>query len=111
MLMRRVMAFRSFQSRVVVSFLILITLVQVGALIAVDSAVGRSARAHVKADLATAASVVFHNHPSGEPSPSPDDIALTRRLVAVGELIGIPVVDHVVLGDARYCSLKEKGEL
>jgi DNA repair protein RadC len=36
---------------------------------------------------------------------------LTRRLVAVGELIGIPVVDHIVLGDARYCSLKELGEL
>jgi DNA repair protein RadC len=60
---------------------------------------------------AAAAIVVFHNHPSGDPSPSPDDIALTRRLVAVGELIGIPVVDHVVLGDARYCSLKETGEL
>jgi DNA repair protein RadC len=58
-----------------------------------------------------AAIVVFHNHPSGDPSPSPDDIALTRRLAAVGELIGIPVVDHLVLGDARYCSLKEMGEL
>ena len=60
---------------------------------------------------AAAALVVFHNHPSGDPSPSPDDIALTRRLAAVGELIGIPVVDHVVLGDARYCSLKELGHL
>ena len=60
---------------------------------------------------AAAALVVFHNHPSGDPSPSPDDIALTRRLAAVGELIGIPVVDHIVLGDARYCSLKEMGEL
>ena len=60
---------------------------------------------------AAAAVVVFHNHPSGDPSPSPDDIALTRRLAAVGELIGIPVVDHIVLGDARYCSLKEMGEL
>ena len=60
---------------------------------------------------AAAALVVFHNHPSGDPSPSPDDIALTRRLAAVGELIGIPVVDHIVLGDARYCSLKEIGHL
>ena len=58
-----------------------------------------------------AAVLAFHNHPSGDPSPSPDDIALTRRLVAVGELIGIPVVDHVVLGDARYCSLKEMGQI
>jgi DNA repair protein RadC len=53
-----------------------------------------------------AAIVVFHNHPSGDPTPSPDDVALTRRLVAAGTLIGIDVVDHVVLGDARYCSIK-----
>jgi DNA repair protein RadC len=58
-----------------------------------------------------AAIVVFHNHPSGDPSPSPDDIALTRRLAAVGELMGITVVDHIVLGDARYCSFKEMGHL
>jgi DNA repair protein RadC len=50
--------------------------------------------------------VVFHNHPSGDPTPSPDDVALTRRLVAAGALIGIEVVDHVILGDARYCSIK-----
>ena len=49
---------------------------------------------------AAAAVVVFHNHPSGDPSPSPDDVALTRRLAAAGELMGIPVVDHIVLGDA-----------
>ena len=53
-----------------------------------------------------AAIVVFHNHPSGDPTPSPDDVALTRRLVAAGTLIGIDVVDHVILGDARYCSIK-----
>ncbi len=51
--------------------------------------------------------VLFHNHPSGDPTPSPDDVALTRRLVAAGALIGIDVVDHVILGDARYCSIKE----
>jgi DNA repair protein RadC len=56
-----------------------------------------------------AAVVLFHNHPSGDPSPSPDDVELTRRLRAAGVLIGIEVVDHVVLGDARYCSLKEMG--
>jgi DNA repair protein RadC len=60
---------------------------------------------------AAAAIVVFHNHPSGDPSPSPDDIALTRRLAAVGDLMGITVVDHIVLGDARYCSFKEMGHL
>ena len=50
--------------------------------------------------------VIFHNHPSGDPTPSPEDVALTRRLVAAGSLIGIDVVDHVVLGDTRYCSIK-----
>ena len=60
---------------------------------------------------AAAAIVVFHNHPSGDPSPSPDDLALTRRLAAVGDLMGITVVDHIVLGDARYCSFKEMGHL
>jgi DNA repair protein RadC len=50
--------------------------------------------------------LLFHNHPSGDPTPSPDDVALTRRLVAAGALIGIEVVDHVILGDARYCSIK-----
>ena len=51
--------------------------------------------------------VIFHNHPSGDPTPSPDDVALTRRLVAAGTLIGIDVVDHLILGDARYWSIKE----
>jgi DNA repair protein RadC len=60
---------------------------------------------------AAAAVVVFHNHPSGDPSPSPDDVDLTRRLAATGALVGIDVVDHIVLGDGRYCSLKEMGRL
>ena len=58
-----------------------------------------------------AAIVVFHNHPSGDPSPSPDDVDLTRRLVAAGVLMGIEVVDHVILGDVKYCSFKESGLL
>jgi DNA repair protein RadC len=56
-----------------------------------------------------AAIVVFHNHPSGDPTPSHDDEELTRRLQAAGTLMGIDLVDHVVLGDTRYCSLKEMG--
>jgi DNA repair protein RadC len=60
---------------------------------------------------AAAAVVVFHNHPSGDPTPSSDDVELTRRLRAAGVLMGIEVVDHIVLGDARYCSLKEMGQL
>lgn len=56
-----------------------------------------------------AAVVVFHNHPSGDPTPSQDDVALTRRLSAAGRLMGIELVDHVILGDARYTSFKEMG--
>jgi len=56
-----------------------------------------------------AAIVVFHNHPSGDPEPSKDDIALTRRLIAAGVLMGIDVLDHVILANVRYCSMKEEG--
>lgn len=61
------------------------------------------------ATAGAAALVLFHNHPSGDPEPSADDVALTRRLTSAGMLMGIEVVDHVVLADARYCSLREKG--
>jgi DNA repair protein RadC len=60
---------------------------------------------------AAAAVVVFHNHPSGDPGPSPEDMELTRRLTSAGKLVGIDVVDHIVLGDLRYCSFKEMGVL
>jgi len=60
---------------------------------------------------AAAAVVVFHNHPSGDPTPSPDDVQLTRRLAEAGALVGIDLVDHLVLGDARYCSFKEMGRI
>ena len=60
---------------------------------------------------AAASVVVFHNHPSGDPSPSPDDVELTARMAAAGTLMGIDVVDHIVLGDTRYCSFKEMGRL
>ena len=60
---------------------------------------------------AASAIVVFHTHPSGGPTPSPDDVELTRRLVAAGVLMGIDVVDHVILGDVKYCSFKEMGQL
>ena len=56
-----------------------------------------------------AALVLFHNHPSGDPRPSDDDVALTRRLAAAGVLMGIDVIDHVILGDVRYCSFREEG--
>lgn len=50
-----------------------------------------------------------HNHPSGDPTPSPEDILLTKRLAEAGELIGIELLDHLVIGDNRYTSLKEAG--
>lgn len=61
---------------------------------------------------ASAASVILaHNHPSGDPSPSSEDVELTRKLVEAGQLLDIPVLDHVVLGDGKYVSFKEKGIL
>ena len=53
--------------------------------------------------------VVVHNHPSGDPEPSPEDVEVTRRLAAVGELVGIRLLDHVIIGDGRYVSFLERG--
>jgi DNA repair protein RadC len=53
--------------------------------------------------------VLFHNHPSGDPEPSAEDLSLTRRLASAGSLLGIQVLDHLVLGAGRYVSLKERG--
>lgn len=65
-----------------------------------------------EAILAGAAAIVlFHNHPSGDPAPSHDDRALTRRLVTAGDLVGIDVLDHIVLGEGRYASMKEEGRI
>jgi DNA repair protein RadC len=61
------------------------------------------------ATAGAAALVLFHNHPSGDPKPSQDDVELTRRLAAAGILMGIDVIDHVILADVRYYSFKEEG--
>ena len=55
-----------------------------------------------------AAVIVAHNHPSGDPNPSPEDVALTRRLVDAGKLLEIAVLDHVIIGENRYVSLRER---
>jgi DNA repair protein RadC len=55
-----------------------------------------------------AAVVVAHNHPSGDPEPSAEDLEVTRRLLEVGRLVGIPVLDHLVLGEGRWVSLRER---
>ena len=62
--------------------------------------------------LSNAASIMaFHNHPSGETTPSHQDIQLTNRLYQAGELLGIKLLDHLIIGDGRFTSLKEKGYL
>ncbi len=58
-----------------------------------------------------AAVILFHNHPSGDPAPSRDDVAVTRQLVAAGTLLGIQVVDHVILGTVSYFSFSEDKRL
>lgn len=60
----------------------------------------------------SAASVIFlHNHPSGDPSPSREDQAITKRLVDVGHLLGIPVLDHVIIGSDSYFSFADAGQI
>lgn len=57
----------------------------------------------------SASIICVHNHPSGDPTPSPQDIELTKRLIIAGEIIGIDVLDHVVIGGRKYISMKEQG--
>ncbi len=53
--------------------------------------------------------IVIHNHPSGDPTPSPDDVAVTRAFLQAGKLLDIEVLDHLVIGQGRYVSMKERG--
>jgi len=60
--------------------------------------------------LSNSASVIAaHNHPSGEPTPSPEDVELTQRLRDSGTLLGIDLLDHIILGDGTFLSMKEQG--
>jgi len=56
-----------------------------------------------------AAVIVAHNHPSGDPTPSPEDVAVTERIVNAGKLLDVEVLDHLVIGQQRYVSMKERG--
>jgi len=58
-----------------------------------------------------ASMILAHNHPSGDPAPSREDIDITRRLIEAGHIMGIEILDHVIIGENTYCSLKEKGLL
>ncbi len=75
-----------------------------------DSSIVHPREVFKEAISASAASVIFvHNHPSGDPEASEDDIKLTKRLAEVGEIVGIDVLDHIIVGDNDYLSLKGKG--
>lgn len=86
-----------------------VKLVSIGSL---DQTVVHPREVFREAAVASAAAIVlFHNHPSGDPTPSPDDIALTNRIVQAGEVMGIGVLDHLILADHRYFSMREAGAL
>ena len=55
--------------------------------------------------------IIGHNHPTGNPTPSPDDVQLTRQLVQAGEILQIPLLDHIVIGHHHHVSLKDLGHL
>jgi DNA repair protein RadC len=77
-----------------------------------DVAVAQPREVYREALLASAASVVvFHNHPSGDPEPSRDDVSVTVRLGQAGDMVGIPLVDHIILGAGRYYSFKNGNRL
>ena len=77
-----------------------------------DSSIAHPREIFRVAMLASAAALaLFHNHPSGDPEPSVDDAVITKRLVAAGQVMGIEVVDHVILGDGRWFSFRDAGML
>jgi DNA repair protein RadC len=89
--------------------LIRIATVSIGSL---DSSIVHPREVFKEAISASAASVILvHNHPSGDPQPSDDDIKITQRLVEAGKIIGIEVLDHVILGDETYVSIKDRGSI
>src|SRR5204863_9963348 len=57
----------------------------------------------------SAALIVVHNHPSGDPTPSPEDVLVTREIVAAGVLLDVDVLDHLVIGQGRFVSMRERG--
>ncbi|MBC8330670.1 MAG: DNA repair protein RadC [Anaerolineae bacterium] len=69
--------------------------------------VGELFRAAIRRNAA--ALIVVHNHPSGDPAPSPDDVAVTRAIVEAGKLLDVQVLDHLVIGRGKWVSLKERG--
>ena len=86
-----------------------VKLVSMGGL---DSTVVHPREVFREATSASAAAIVlFHNHPSGDPTPSSDDLLLTSRMIRAGDIMGIDVIDHLILSEQRYYSLVEAGSL
>jgi DNA repair protein RadC len=86
-----------------------IKLLSIGSL---DATVVHPREVFKEATAASAAAIVlFHNHPSGDPTPSSDDLVLTTRMLRAGDIMGIDVIDHLILSDQRYYSLVEAGKL
>jgi DNA repair protein RadC len=80
-------------------------IVAVGSL---DSSIAHPREVFREATISAASAIVlFHNHPSGDPTPSAADLALTTRMVKAGRILGIDVLDHVILADRRYCSIAQ----
>ncbi len=89
------------------SQLIKVSEISIGSL---DTSIVHPREVFKEAISASAASVIFvHNHPSGDPEASEDDIELTKRLAKAGEIVGIDVLDHIIIGDKKYLSLKREG--
>lgn len=89
------------------SRLIKVSEISIGSL---DTSIAHPREVFKEAISASAASVIFaHNHPSGDPEASEDDIKLTKRLASAGEIIGIDVLDHIIICDKKYLSLKRDG--
>jgi DNA repair protein RadC len=81
--------------------------IYVGSLNASVLRVGELFRAAIKENAA--ALIVAHNHPSGDPAPSPEDVRVTGQIVQAGQLLDIDVLDHIIIGRQRFVSLKERG--
>jgi len=87
--------------------LIKVSEISIGSL---DTSIVHPREVFKEAISASAASVIFaHNHPSGDPEASEDDIELTKRLAKAGEIVGIDVLDHIIITDKKYLSLKRQG--
>jgi len=87
--------------------LIKVSQISVGSL---DASIVHPREVFKEAISASAASVIFvHNHPSGDPEPSEDDVKLTKRLAEAGEIVGIDVLDHIIIGGKKFLSLKREG--